>query len=103
MNARLPIPTRKSDFFIIPTAACVQIQILDDEAKNLAWLKVVYVPITLVCVLTSVATIDAFLGLGFTSLRSGLITPVVTAIVRHQQREDEPPVVQLLVRLAKVV
>jgi hypothetical protein len=75
----------------------------DTEAKNLAWLKVMYVPITLVCVISSVATMDAFLGGGFTLLMGGLVAPAATTIVRHQQREDQPPVVQLLLRLVKVV
>jgi hypothetical protein len=75
----------------------------DAEAKNLAWLKVMYVPITFVCVLTSVAMMDAFQGFAFILFMGGLVAPVVTAIVRHQQREDQPTVVQLLLHLAKVV
>jgi hypothetical protein len=74
----------------------------DAEAKNLAWLKVMYVPITLVSVLTSVAMMDAFLGLFITLFMGGLVAPAATTIVRHQQQEDQL-VVQVLVRLAKVV
>jgi hypothetical protein len=80
-----------------------RVMLSDAEAKNLAWLKVMYVPITFVCVLTSVAMMDAFQGFAFILFMGGLVAPVVTAIVRHQQREDQPTVVQLLLHLAKVV
>jgi hypothetical protein len=75
----------------------------DAEAKNLAWLKVMYVPVTVVSVLSSVATMDAFLGFAVTSLLGGLLAPAATIIVRHRQRDDRPPVRQLLVQLAMAV
>jgi hypothetical protein len=75
----------------------------DTEAKNLAWLKVMYVPITFICVLSSVAIMDAGLGIIITFFMCGLVAPAATTIVRHQQREDQPPVAQLLLCLAKVV
>jgi hypothetical protein len=75
----------------------------DTEAKNLAWLKVMYVPITLICVLWSVAMMDLGLGFVITFFMCGLVAPAATTIARHQQREDQPPAVQLLLNLAKLV
>eukprot|EP01051_Picozoa_sp_SAG22_P014244 SAG22_NODE_1698_length_3788_cov_3.925725_2_plen_469_part_00 len=71
------------------------------EAKELAWLKVMYVPITFVSVLSSVATMDIFLGMGFTFFMYGFVAPAAPTIARYQlRREDQPPAMQLWLRLA---
>jgi hypothetical protein len=75
----------------------------DVEAKNLAWLKVMYVPVSFACVITYVATIRYTIGIGGTFVMCGLVAPTVTTILWHNQREDPPPIANLLLQLAKVV
>ena len=76
----------------------------DAEATNLAWLKLMYLPIVLSCVLCSVATMDAFVGSIVALLMGGLLAPLATAVIRRkQQHEHRPPATQLFLSLAKLV